>query len=150
MIPLLTIDENSIRENWKRKVDQAWVKRYCDVYVAKDNIPLYYCDDTWVNMGVFKEYKKTISPAIEYGYCDTEVSLIKYLQQFKDDKENNFFVSIGGLDMDYEKYYKFGSYINKDGVDTRDDYYSYIDKHPEMQVKQDMENCWIKFIIYKL
>ena len=54
------------------------------------------------------------------------------------------------MDMDYEKYYKNGSYINKDGVDTELDYYEYIDEHPEMEVPQDVENKWITFIIRKL
>ena len=153
MIPLLTKDEESIDKNWNTKESADWVKDYCEVvYASNSSIPLYSCDEYWVSMGVFKEFKSIykISEFFIYGYCDTEEALLKYLQQYIDDKDNNYFVSIGGMDMDYEKYYKNGSYINKDGIDTGDDYYEYIDNHPEMKVKQDIENRWITFEIYKL
>ena len=54
------------------------------------------------------------------------------------------------MSMDYEKYYKNGTYINKDGIDTGADYYNYIDEHPEMKVPQEIENKWICFTIRKL
>lgn len=154
MIPILTIDMESVIKNWEGKEDSIeWVKRYCGVVNAKNsNIPLYLCDENWINMGVFNEFKKTFptSECFIYGYCDTEDSLVKYLQQYVVDKENNYFVHIGFMDMDYEKYYKNGSYINKDGIDTEEDYYSYIDEHPEMEIEQDYENKWITFTITKL
>ena len=154
MIPKLTIDKESITETWEGKEDSIeFVMNLCDVVYADNNdIPLYTCDESFVDMGVFKEFKKVcpISECFIYGYCDTEDALIKYLQKFVDDKENNYFVNIGGMSMDYEKYYKNGSYINKDGVDTETDYYVYIGEHPEMYVKQDIENKWITFNIFKL
>lgn len=154
MIPLLTIDEASVHENWKDNEESVtWVMDHCDVVnVDNGKIPCYSCDDNWVKMGVFNEYKDIcpLSECYIYGYCDTEDALVKYLQQYVDDKENNYFVSVGGMSMDNEKYYKQGSYINKDGVDTGEDYYDYIDEHPEMEVKQDVENTWITFEIYKL
>lgn len=154
MIPLLTVDEKFVRDNWtKEGADPDWVIDYCAVvYATNDDTPLFQCDNNWVNMGVFNEYKKTHSVCefYVYGYCDTEEALIKYLQQYKDDEEDDYFVEIGSLSMDYEKYWKCGTYINKDGVDTFDDYYPYIDEHPEMEVEQDIEDTWIKFSIYKL
>jgi hypothetical protein len=154
MIPRLTIDEESVYKNWEGKKDSIeWVKKHCDVvFATNSDIPLYECDNNWVNMGVFKEYKKVypLSECHIYGYCDTEESLIKYLQQYVDDKENNYFVNIGGMSMDYEKYYKFGSYINKDGEDTGMDYYNYIDENPDMKVEQDVKGRWIRFCIYRL
>lgn len=153
MIPLLTIDTEFVNKNWESKEDIDFVMNHCDVVYAKDHtIPLYYCDDNWVNMGVFKEYKKTvpISDFFESEYCDTEDALIKYLQQYVNDKENSYFVKVGSMSMEYDKYYKEGSYINKDGEDTGDDYYSYIEQHPEMEVEQDFENQWYTFNIFKL
>lgn len=154
MIPRLTIDEESVYKNWEGNEDSIeWVKDHCDViFATNSDIPLYGCDNNWVNMEVFKEYKKVcpLSECHIYGYCDTEESLVKYLQPFVNDKENNYFVEISGMSMDYEKYYKNGSYINKDGVDTETDYYEYIDEHPEMKVEQDFKNTWIHFTIYKL
>lgn len=154
MIPLLTIDEESVRKNWDN--NEEFIKDvmdFCNVIITKNkSIPVYLCDDNWVNMEVFKECKKTYhtSDFFEFGYCDTEDALEKYLQSYVDDKENSYFVQITGMSIDYEKYYKNGSYINKDGIDTGVDYYEYIDEHPDMKVDQDIEGTWIQFTIYKL
>ena len=75
---------------------------------------------------------------------------MKYLQKYVDDKVNNYFVHFGFMSMDYEKYYKNGTYINKDGIDTDQDYYLYIDKHPEMKIDQEFENKWITYTVRKL
>lgn len=154
MIPKLTIDTKAVSKTWEGDKDSIkWVKNHCHVaFATNSDIPLYTCDDTWVYMGVFKEYKKVCPPSecFIYGYCDTEESLVKYLQKYVDDKENNYFVNVGSMSMDYEKYYKNGSYINKDGVNTETDYYEYIDEHPEMEIPQDIEGKWLTFVIYKL
>lgn len=151
MIPELTLDIESITKLWNGNEDSIqWVKEHCKVFHTKNSdIPLYICVDSFVDMGVYKEFKKTcpISEFFEYGYCDIEDALIKYLLPYAEDEENNYFVSIGSMPMDYEKYYKQGSYINKDGIDTNEGYYEYIIKHPEMKVSQDFENEWITFHI---
>ena len=151
MIPKLTIDEDFIKSTWKNKEDVDYaINLLCPMSLK--GIPVYSCDDNWVNIGVFNEFKSTVrfSEFSKYGYCDTEDALAKYLKSYIDDTENSYFVEIGGMSMDYEKYYKNGSYINKDGIDTEEDYYDYIDEHPEMEVQQDYENKWIQFTIYKL
>lgn len=150
MIPVLTVDEKYIDTQWKNKDNAEWVKTVCTTIELFDGTPVYKCDDFFVQMKVFNEWKDTERTFFEYGYCDTEDALVKYLKKYKDDPDNPYFVKIGGMDMDYEKYYKNGSYINKDGVDTESDYYDYIDEHPEMEVKQDVEGKWITFNIYKL
>jgi hypothetical protein len=152
MIPLLTIDEKSVESQWTEKANADWVKNFCDVILVGDEIPVYQCDDSWVRLGVFAEYKdvERMSVFSKYGYCDTEEALVKFLREYDVDKDNMYFVEIGGLDMNYEKYYKFGGYINKDGEDTGEDYYNYIDEHPEMKVEQDVKGKWIRFCIHKL
>lgn len=152
MIPLLTVDKEYIDANWETKESADWVKDFCEVILAGDEIPVYKCDDNWVRMGVFVEYKdvERMSEFSEYGYCDTEDALVKFLKEYDIDKDNMYFVEIGGLNMDYEKYYKFGSYVNKDGEDTGMDYYNYIDMNPDMKVDQDVKGKWIRFCIYRL
>ena len=151
MIKELTIDTKFLHANWP---EESWdeVTNICEaICINKDcDIPVYQCDDSWVKTGIYNESKKILESLCEYGYCDTEDALIKYLQKFKDDAENAYFVEVHLMSMDYEKYYKNGSYINKDGIDTEDDYYAYIDEHPEMKVEQDYENNWIKFTISKI
>ena len=148
MIPLLNVDKEYIDANWETKESADWVKDFCEVILAGDEIPVYKCDDSWVRLGVFVEYKdvERMSEFSDYGYCDTEEALVKYLRKY-DVEAGDYFVEIGGLDMDYEKYYKFGSYINKDGEDTGMDYYDYIDEHPEMKVEQDVKGRWIRFCV---
>ena len=152
MIPLLTVDKKYIDTAWESKEGADWAKDYCGVIMAGEEIPVYQCDDYWVKMGVFVEYKdlESVNEFLEYGYCDTEESLVKYLRRYMEDGESDYFVVIGGLGMDNEKYYKFGSYVNKDGEDTGMDYYDYIDKNPGMKVEQDVKGRWIRFCVYKL
>jgi len=154
MIPVLTLDTDAITKNWKGDQESIdWVKKYCNaVYAENSTIPLYQCDENYVDMEVFKEFKKicTMRDFHDYGYCDNEESLVKYLQKYVDDKDNNYFVHFGFMSMDYEKYYKNGTYINKDGIDTDQDYYLYIDQHPEMKIDQEFENKWITYTVRKL
>ncbi len=152
MIPKLTIDKESVASQWDDESARDYVSNLCSPIMLEDDLPLYKCDDSWVNLKVFNEAKSTcrISDFFKYGYCDTENALKKYLQTYKEDTENSYFVEVGTMSMDYEKYYKNGSYINKDGVNTEEDYYDYIDKHPEMETQQDIENKWITFAIYKI
>ena len=145
MIPKLTLDIESIHENWKEH-PESWpeIEKICDqIKIGDGTIPAYHCQDYWIEMGVFKEFKKRERPSDDYGYCDTEDALIKYLQKYIDSPDN-FFVNVGLLSMDNEKYYKFGSYINSDGVDTGNDY------DWDSDAKQQYEGYWIRFCVTKL
>lgn len=155
MLPEFTLDIESIEKNWDSKESQDYVKKICEAASLgdiEDGIPVYNCDDTWFNMGVYKEAKKltSITDYFEYGYCDNEESLKKYLQPLIEEENTRYYVCVHLMSMDYEKYYKNGSYINKDGVDTGDDYWYYIDEHPEMEIDQEWENNWLAFSIRKV
>lgn len=95
----------------------------------------------------FKGYENYYTCLLDYGYADTEVAVEKYLQSYKDDPETEYFVELGLMSMDYDKYYKNGSYINEDGVDTGEDYYN-IDF--EVEPTQEYEDKWVTFAIHKL
>lgn len=152
MIPHLKINEKAIEEHWDTPESRKDTINLLNKVVHFDNteIYVYLFQDFWLKFGVFEEYSGIEQGFSDYGYCDTQDALIKYLQKYVEDKESDYFVNVGFMDMDYEKYYKNGSYINKDGVDTESDYYEYIDEHPEMEVPQDVENKWITFSIRKL
>lgn len=152
MIPELIIDKDYIKENWNTpEATEETIKLLENrVQLKCSNFPVYLFQEMWITMNVFKQFKNLDKEFFEYGYGDTEESISKYLQKYADDKENNYFVYVSLMSMDYEKYYKNGSYINKDDVDTNEDYYEYIDQHPEMEVTQDFENQWIHFCISKL
>ena len=156
MIEKLTLDEESLKQ-WKDEKDREEVRKLCGCVEISDNeekiiIPAYWCDDLWVNtLKVFKEHKSLtkIQDCFIYGYCDTEDALVKYLKEYYDDPDNSYFVTVSTMSMDYEKYYKNGTYVNKDGVNTHQDYFDYIDEHPEMKVEQDIEGKWIHYCIRK-
>lgn len=159
MIPKLTLDKRSINKNWKDKEDRNWVKKFCEEVglcidtqnrIYKKPISIYKCDSNWVELGVFKEFKKAERLPIDYGYCDREEDLEKYLKSYVEDKNNNFLVCFGFMNMDYEKYYKNGSYIDKDGNNTKEDYYYWINEHQEDKNRQQFPNKWISFAIFKL
>ena len=150
MFPKLTLDKNSIKNNWKKQEDFDKVCEICKENSLDDGTPFYTCDDYFVNLGVFNETKKIKESLVEYGYCDTEDALIKYLEKFFKKDSKRYFLNIGLLSMDNEKYYKFGSYINKDGVDTEDDYWCWIDEHPEYSVQQQFDGYWITFSISEI
>jgi len=149
MFPKLTIDNESIEKNWKDPDSRNHVLKICEENALDDGTPFYTCDDVFVTLGVFNEVKSIKGSLIDYGYCDTEDALIKYLEPFKKDSKK-YFLDISLLSMDNEKYYKFGSYINKDGVDTEDDYWYWIDEHPEYKVPQQFEGRWIHFEISEI
>ena len=83
---------------------------------------------------------------MDYGYADTEAAVEKYLQNYIDDPDP-YFVEVGLMSMDYDGYYKNGSYINEDGVDTGEDYY---DIEFETEPTQQYEGEWVKFSVYRL
>lgn len=154
MIPELTLNLEEIKKVWKTKKNQDFVINLCEARALGNDIPIYTCDDNWIELNVYNEFNKLATPKYSeenhiYGYCDTEDALIKYLKKFIDDNDS-WFVSVSLMSMEYEKYYKNGTYINKDGIDTNKDYYDYIDEHPDMEVNQDYDNNWIHFVIYRL
>lgn len=147
MIPKLTLDIEAIHENWKEH-PETWpeIEEICEqVKIGDGSIPAYSCDEYWIRLEVFKEFKDFDRryEDNDYGYCDTEDALIKYLKKYIDSPDN-FFVKVGLLSMDYEEYYKFGSYIDENGVDTGNDY------DWDSDSKQQYEGNWIRFDIIKL
>lgn len=84
---------------------------------------------------------------LDYGYADTEAAIEKYLQRYIDDLDNKYFVEVGLMEKDYEKYYKDGPYINSDGIDTGQDFYD-IYTNTEDEPETEYENSWVTVTIY--
>lgn len=154
MIPNITVNLDWVNENYKTKRDQKKVLKILgDPQVLKGaNFPVWCCDDTWAEMGAFNGVKSVyhFPDFYKYGYADTEESLAKYLKEKFGGDQENYMIFVSLLDMNHEKYYKFGSYINVAGVNTGTDYYSYIDEHPKAKVKQDYKGYWIRFVVRRI
>ena len=152
MIPLLEIDNESIERNWKEKEYQESVKKMVKAdFLDNSEIPVYTCSDGFLGLNVYVGIKgrAPLSEFFEYGYCDNDAALVKYLQPYIE-SQDEYYVTVGLMSKDNEKYYKNGSYINKDGIDTEEDYWPYADEHPEMVGEEEYENSWLDFGIYKL
>lgn len=148
MIPNLTFDREAARKNWSdyddKEIDD--IEKYSvAVQLTEDcTFEVHVSDNNWVDMGIYKEFKKTKRESVEYGYCSTQAAMAKYLQKYADDPDKNYYIYAHMLSMDNEKYYKFGSYINNDGVNTEDDY------DWDNEEEQQFENEWIAFSVYEL
>ena len=105
MIPELTLNLEEIKKVWKTKKDQDFVINLCEARELCNGIPIYTCDDNWVELNVYNEFNKLATSKYSaynhiYGYCDTEDALIKYLKKFIDDNDS-WFVSVNLMSMDY-------------------------------------------------
>lgn len=152
MIPILEIDNEGIERNWKKKEDQDYIKKTVKpTFLDDSKIPVHLCQDMFLDLDVYVGIKgrAPLDVCHEYGYCDNDAALVKYLQPYIESPDE-YYVTVTLMSKDYEKYYKNGSYINKDGVDTEDDYWTYADEHPEMVGEEEYKNSWLQFTIYKL
>lgn len=152
MIPQLKININ-VMKDW---TDDQRETVYKFVTPIKDLLPYYsygefaeFC----VKEGLFEGFNCSVMTH-NYGYANTRESIKKYLKQFDDDTTKNYLVVLNIMDREYEKYYKNGSYINHEGIDTETDYWRYVENHPEEENFIDTDckkdNFWITFVLYEI
>lgn len=143
MIPKLEFTAESWSEEYRAEVVEALDKHF-DLNGNED----IRCHPHNANGHIyaFKGYENYRASLLDYGYADTEAAVEKYIQDYIDDPDP-YFVEVGLMNMDYEKYYKNGTYINEDGIDTGRDYW---DIEFETEPKQEHEGYWVKFAVYRL
>lgn len=105
------------------------------------------------NDGVFRNIKELYKRPIDYGYANSRESLKKFLLNNNEYPDGDYLVILGAISREDEKYYKKGTYINHDGFDTVDDYWGYIEDHPDEENFID-DDCkkndfWITYTIYR-
>lgn len=143
MIPKLEFTAESWPEEYREEAIKTLDRHY--ILNGNENI-VCHPNNANCHIFAFKGYEKYRASLLDYGYADTEAAVEKYLQDYIDDPDP-YFVELGLMSMDYEKYYKNGSYINEDGVDTGEDYY---DIEFETEPTQEYEGNWVKFSVYRL
>lgn len=146
MIPKLEFTAESWDEEYRDEVVQQ-----LDIQFALNGNEDIMCHPMNANghIWAFKGYENYHATLLDYGYADTEAAVEKYLQKYIDEPNESYFVEIGLMSMDYEKYYKNGSYIDEDGEDTDMDYWDYWDDS-ENEPTQEYEGKWVKFAVYIL
>ena len=143
MIPKLEFTAESWPEEYREEAIKTLDRHY--ILNGNENI-VCHPNNANCHIFAFKGYEKYRASLLDYGYADTEAAVEKYLQDYIDDPDP-YFVELGLMSLDYEKYYKNGTYINEDGVDTGEDYY---DIEFETEPTQQYEGEWVKFAVYRL
>ena len=143
MIPKLEFTAESWPEEYREEAIKTLDRHY--ILNGNENI-VCHPNNANCHIFAFKGYEKYRASLLDYGYADTEAAVEKYLQNYIDDPDP-YFVEVGLMSMDYDGYYKNGSYINEDGVDTGEDYY---DIEFETEPTQEYEGNWVKFSVYRL
>lgn len=162
MIPRLTLDIEKINKYWPKKEDNDWALKYygdCALGLSQDQckeseafgyIPIFRCDNDAIKVGIYKESNQVLDSLLDYGYCDTEEALEKYLQTYFQDPDHYYFINFGFMPLDYEKPWKMGSYVNKDGIDTEDGYWNWIETHPADKGMQQFPGLFITYAISEI
>lgn len=144
MIPKLEFTAESWTEEYREEVTKAFDKQF--TLNGNKNI---ICHPRNANCHIFafKGYENYRANILDYGYADSEAAVEKYLQDYINDPHTEYFVELDLMSMDYEKYYKNGSYINEDGIDTGRGYY---DIEFETEPTQQYKGYWVTFTIFIL
>ena len=100
------------------------------------------------HINAYKGYENRRAIIHDYGYADTEASIEKYVQQFIDDPDNEYFIELGLMSKDNDKYYKNGTYIDENGIDTGKDFYAI--HNSDFNVESEYENSWVTVTIFKI
>ena len=146
MIPILEFTPKSWGEELWEKAERAINVFY---YLnGNENIKCWK-DNTSIFPEAFIGCENKNFHLIEYGYADDEASIEKYLKNYIDDPNNEYFIEIGLMSLDYDKFYKNGYYINENGEDTGSDYWGFYSED-HLKGKRQYENCWVTFSIYEI
>lgn len=115
---------------------------------GNENIPCYGTDPGGI-MFAYEGYENHHPHILDFGYADTEEAIEKFLKPYIEDPEKEYFIELGLMSKDYDKYYKNGTYINENGEDTGRDFFD-IYEDEETEPKTEYENAWVTFVIYEL
>ena len=145
MIPSKKLELNL--ELWKEEDREEAQKTLGQFYILNGNENIIcYPRNANCHFSAYKGYENSVALILDYGYADTEAAIEKYLQQYINDPVNEYFIELGLMSKDYEKYYKNGTYINADGFDTGEDFYDIYDG--DFEPETQYENYWVSFTIF--
>lgn len=144
MVPKLIFTADSWPEEYREDANKLFNK---PIMLCDNKDVVFWKTNTNCHINAFVGYENAKAKlTTNYGYADTEAAVLKYVQQFVDDPHDEYLLEIGLLSKDIEKYYKSGSYINSDGVDTEQDFYDIFEYGHEPET--DYENAWVKIAVY--
>ena len=146
MIPNLEFTAESWPDNYKDKAEKLLNKPY-----FLNNNPNIKCwgDNTCTFPEAFVGCENKDFKLEDYGYADNEESIEIYLKHYIEDPNNEYFIELGLMSLDYDKFYKNGYYVNEKGEDTGTDYWSFYSED-HLKEKRQYKNNWVMFSVYKI
>ena len=110
MIPTQKLELNL--EFWKEEYREGVQNILGEYYFLNGNEHIIcYPRNANCHINAYKGYDDCKALIYAYGYADTEAAIEKYVQQFIDDPDNEYFIELGLMSKDYEKYYKNGRVV---------------------------------------
>lgn len=146
MIPKLTFTAKSWPEENQKEAERIFGET---IPLNGNKDILCYRTDPGGIMFAYEGYENHFPHMKKYGYADTEEAIEKYLKPYIEDPEKEYFIELGLMSKDYDKYYKNGYYINKDGEEADEDFFDLYEDE-ETEPETEYENAWVTFVIYEL
>lgn len=150
MIPKLIFDKEKNRKGY-RGTDEEFEK-FCKLFDTFSEFSFdAYHDNANCLLSCFDGYEDWHQPHIvDYGYALTPEAVEKYiLANYGDNNPNKYFIEVGLMSFDHEKPWKQGTYIDKDGNNTQEDYYDVEGIEEEMKHPY-IDNRFITFSVHDL
>lgn len=147
MIVSIIPDKEYIEKTWKK--DSKKIYEYIDtVAIGDDGTPYYYSHvDIWIDCGVAKNLESK-AKLITYSYANHSNHIDKYLEKYKKDNET-YIACLGVFSREYEKPWKHGYFIDKNGVQTGNDYWDYESTGKEDE-EWEYDDYFVNFLIFKV
>lgn len=150
MIPKLIFDREKNRQNYN-----GTDKDFEEFCILLDTFSEFsfdaYKEGTNCLLNCFNGYEDWNQPNIlDYGYALTPEAIDKYIiSNYNDNNPNKFLIEIGLMSFDYDKPWKCGTYVDKEGNNTYEDYYN-IDSVKDEMKNSYINNCFITFGVYDI
>ena len=150
MIPELIFDKEKNRVGYDGTDEEF--EEFCELLDTYSDFSfIAYRSGVNCLLSCFDGFEDWNQPSIiDYSYGLTFNSINNYIQKtYGDSNPNKYLIEVHLMSFDYEKPWKFGTYIDKDGNKTHKDYYE-IDEYKEDIKTADIDGNFIAFSVYDL
>lgn len=150
MLPELEIDIERVKKDYPQKEDQENITETLQKFDNFTSIPVFpVMAEYFANYFIGHENIDSDLEIVDYKYGLTIESIEKYITNEYSDDADEYLIVGTIMSMDYEKYYKNGTFVDLDGNATYEDFYD-IKNWEELKKKADFGNHWIRFTVYNL
>ena len=155
MLPKLEFDEERVHKDYLGTDEEF--EQFKELLDTHEEFKKFDAYTNWANglLYCFKGYEDWNQPMIvDYGYGLTCAAVEKYiLDTYGDSNPDKFMVEIGLMSFDYEKPWKFGTYVDLDGNQTDHDFEEYpeiVQGNYGTEEDAEVEGHFIRYSIYDI